>query len=226
MRQFILITILFSSNLILAQSKLIIIPCFCQLENEVSNFDHVTQLYNKDSFITDKFYPINDFTVEGLKKGKYLLKYKSIFNQDYELEINLKKKKKKIKICIDDYRPKTKITQIDKLEEGDTLQLWSYSTGCEYDDFGKIQLTKEDGLIKAILIKDNIICERIIGEKEKNLIREMEQKIQLIKDDEGSHNITVIWYEIKFNGEEKVKTLYWYEPIDYRANIKKIFELN
>jgi len=223
MKQLILITIIFYSNLILAQTQLTITSCFCKSDNKISEFDHLTELYKDGVFITDKFYPINDFTVTGLKKGKYLLKYKSIFEQDYEIEIILKKKKKKIEICIDEFRPKNQTTLIEKLERGDTLEIWSYSTGCEYDDYGRIKLTKIENTMKATFIKAKTTREKIISEEEIQLLKELEQKIFLIKDIESRGYTGTYSYEIKVNGKKEIDTFYGIDPIEYRATIKKIF---
>ena len=89
-----LLLILGYSSFGICQSELSVTPVFCQSWKEISNIEHDIELYRNGELITKEFYPINDFTAINLKKGKYLLKYKSIFDQEFQREINLDRRKK------------------------------------------------------------------------------------------------------------------------------------
>ena len=93
MIKIILIIIFGYSNFVVGQTELSITPYFCQSWGDISHFGHEIELHKEGELITKEFYPINDFTVKNLEKGKYLIKYKTIFNQVFEKEINLNKRK-------------------------------------------------------------------------------------------------------------------------------------
>ena len=207
----------------ICQSELSVTPVFCQSWKEISNIEHDIELYRNGELITKEFYPINDFTAINLKKGKYLLKYKSIFDQEFQREINLDGRKKSIEICIDDYRETVENTFVEELDFGDTLEIWAYQTGCEYIDFGKLQLIKKIDGIEALLIKDGEVNSKILNDRHLSLIKEIEHRIHLIKMNENEGYLRTNHYEIKLNRVEKVKTSYWVLAIGYELKLQEIF---
>ncbi len=224
MKRFILIVVLGYSNFVIGQSKLSITPYFCQSWGDISNFEHEIEIYKEGKLIAKEFYPINDFTVDNLKKGKYLLKYKTIFNQTFEREINLNKRNKSIKICIDDYRKIKDETFTEKLQINDTLEIWAYQTGCEYLDFGKLQLVKTGNNVEATLIVNDEVRRKILTANQLRLIKEIENKIQLIKANEEDGFLRTSHYEIRLNNNEKVVTKFGVQAIGYDFKMKEIFK--
>lgn len=212
------------SNFLIGQSKLTITPYFCQSWENISNFEHRIELYKDGKLISKEFYPINDFTVEDLKKGKYQLKYETIFYQTIEREINLTKNNKSIEICIDDYLKIKEKTFFEKLQINDTLEIWAYQTGCEYLDFGKIQLVKQRNNIEATLIQNDEIHRIVLGKNQFDLIEEIEHKIQLIKANEEDGFLRTSHYEIKLNGIDKVITKFGIPAIGFEKKINEIFK--
>jgi hypothetical protein len=224
MRKIILVIIIGYSNFVVGQSRLSITPYFCQSWGDISNFEHKIELYIEGKLIAKEFYPINDFTVNNLKTGKYLIKYNTIFNQEFERKINLNKKNKSIRICIDEYRKIKEKTFIEELQTNDTLEIWAYQTGCEYLDFGRLQLFKKGDNIEAILIANGEVHQRILIKSQLGLVEEIEHKIQLIKENEEDGFLRTSHYEIRLNGTEKVITKFGVEAIGYDLKIKDMFK--
>ncbi len=221
MKKIILSVIFVYTNFVVAQSKLSVTPYFSW--GDISHFKHKIEIYQEGKMVTNEFYPINDFTVENLKKGKYLLKYRSIFNQEFEKTINFNKRNKSIKIYIDDYRKIKEKSFVQELEKNDTLEIWAYQLGCEYLDFGKLQLVKKGDNIEATLIENSESHRRILNKKQLRLVLEIEQKIQLIKMNEEDGFLRTSYYEIRLNNEEKVLTKFGVEAIGYALMMKEIF---
>jgi hypothetical protein len=221
MKKIILSVIFGYTNFVVAQSKLSVTPYFSW--GDISHFEHKIEIYQEGKMVTNEFYPINDFTVENLKKGKYLLKYRSIFNQEFEKTINFTKRNKSIKIYIDDYRKIKEKSFVQELEKNDTLEIWAYQLGCEYLDLGKLQLVKKGDNIEATLIENSESHRRILNKKQLRLVLEIEQKIQLIKMNEEDGFLRTSYYEIRLNNEEKVLTKFGVEAIGYALMMKELF---
>ncbi len=212
------------SNLLLSQKELTLNPILCQVWNQESRFYHKFELY-KDGRITDnKFNPKNEFTVSGLKKGEYLLTYQSVFEQNFEQKIKLKRRKTRVTICVDNYVPIKKRTFIDELESNDTLEFWSDRTGCEYEDYGTLQIIKKENGMEAIFIKNNNIQRKILSKNQLKLIRDLEQKIIIINEIGEDGYTNTFHYGIKLNGESEVSAKYGINAVGFDFTMKKIFK--
>ena len=150
--------------------------------------------------------------------------YITIFNQKFEREINLNKQNKSIKIYIDDYRKIKEKTFIKELKSSDTLEIWAYQLGCEYLDFGRLQLVKKGNDIEATLFENDESYRKILSKSHLRLIEDIEQKIQLIKENEEDGFFRTSYYEIRLNGEEKVTTKFGVQAIGYELKMKEIFK--
>jgi hypothetical protein len=116
-----------------------------------------------------------------------------------------------------------KKTFIEELQANDTLEIWAYQTGCEYLDFGRLQLIKKGQNIEAILTQNNELVRKILSRSQLSLIEEIEQKIQLIKVNEENGYLRTFHYKIGLNGIEKVRTRYGVQVIGYQKKIREIF---
>ena len=221
-KKIILIVVLGYSNFVVAQSKLSITPYFSW--GDISIYKHDIEIYQEEKLVANEFYPANDFTVENLKEGKYVLRYTTIFNQEFEKEINLNGKDKSIKIYIDDYRKIKEKTFVEELEPNDTLEFWAYQMGCEYLDFGRLQLVRKGDNIEATLIENGESHQKILNSSQLSSVEEIEQKIQLIKANEEDGLFRTSYYEIRLNGEKKVATKFGVQAIGYPLKMKEIFK--
>lgn len=210
----------------IGQSTLSITPYFCQSWNNISYNDYKIALYKDGTLITSAFYPVNDFTVDSLQQGTYIIKYNTIFNQPFEKTIKLDKRSKSITICIDEFRKIREKTFIEELQPNDTLEIWVYETGCEYTDWGKLQLIKKGNTMNATLIDwDSIVHRRVFNKRQLATLEHIEQKIHLVQANEEDGFLRTTHYEIRLNGTELVNTKFGLEATGYASKMKELFNI-
>lgn len=166
------------------------------------------QLFRNDSLIRKKAIRPNrseDYIFNDLAKGNYELRFISMFGDTQTIPVKIKRKKTRYKICIDDYYPNPNKGFIYSLGENDTLVYALSGYGCEPYDGGTITITKINNKYKGIFSKEGKVLDiKWLNNKDLKKIKEIEDKIFLLKqfDSEG-FSMTYI-YEILLNGNQKL----------------------